>query len=45
MEEHSNWFFPGLTPGEIAKRVQEYVAGIEEPAETDFSNFDGTISS
>ena len=25
-------------------RVQEYVSGVEEPSETDFSNFDGTIS-
>ncbi|WGZ60543.1 protein A, partial [Nodaviridae sp.] len=43
-ERHEHWFLPGKTPVQIAQRLQEYVAGIDEPAETDFSNFDGTVS-
>lgn len=43
-EHMRHWFLPGSTPREIASRVQEYVGGIDVPAETDFSNFDGTVS-
>nr|WAX26162.1 MAG: RNA-dependent RNA polymerase [Army ant associated Nodavirus 2] len=43
-EGHKHWFLPGDDPRRIAERVVEYVSGIDEPAETDFSNFDGTVS-
>nr|WPV63052.1 MAG: RNA-dependent RNA polymerase [Wufeng shrew nodavirus 8] len=43
-EEHRHWFLPGSTPKLIAECVRDYVSGIAEPAETDFSNFDGTVS-
>jgi len=44
--EHNNhWYYPGLTPKEIAARVQKYV--VQEQGrviETDYTNLDGTVS-
>lgn len=44
-EHNSHWFMPGRTPVEIANKLQEFVGKFQgSPIETDFSNFDGTIS-
>nr|QYF49972.1 MAG: hypothetical protein [Nansha Islands sediment noda-like virus 2] len=43
-EENKHWFMPGKDPVEIANSVCEYVASVIEPAEGDYSNFDGTVS-
>lgn len=43
-EWNRHWFCPGLTPGEIALKVQEYVGSVFNPAEGDYANLDGTIS-
>nr|QZZ63402.1 hypothetical protein [Nelson Nodavirus-like 1] len=43
-DRHKHWFLPGLCPKDIAARIQQYVATIDQPAETDFTNFDGTVS-
>ncbi|AAF97860.1 RNA dependent RNA polymerase protein A [Nodamura virus] len=43
-EHNRHWFCPGLTPEQIATKVVDYVSGVEEPSEGDFSNFDGTVS-
>nr|WPV63057.1 MAG: RNA-dependent RNA polymerase [Wufeng shrew nodavirus 11] len=43
--EHSrHWFCPGLTPGAIALKVQEYCGSVFQPSEGDFSNLDGSVS-
>ncbi|APG76155.1 hypothetical protein [Beihai noda-like virus 29] len=44
-EHNRHWFMPGHTPTEIADCVCNYVGTVEVPAEGDFSNFDGTVSS
>nr|WBY66469.1 MAG: nonstructural protein [Eriocheir sinensis nodavirus 1] len=43
-EWNQHWFCPGLTPAEIANRVQEYVAAVGCPAEGDYTNLDGSVS-
>nr|APG76642.1 hypothetical protein 1 [Wenzhou noda-like virus 7] len=43
-EHNKHWFCPGLTPEEIAKKVQEYAAAVEDVVEGDYSNFDGSVS-
>nr|QYF49988.1 MAG: RNA-dependent RNA polymerase [Zhejiang sediment noda-like virus 2] len=41
---NQHWFCPGSDPRAIATKVQQYCSGVEEPAEGDFSNFDGSVS-
>lgn len=43
-EWNRHWFCPGLTPGEIALKVHEYVGSVFTPSEGDYSNLDGSVS-
>nr|QXV86364.1 RNA-dependent RNA polymerase [Nodaviridae sp.] len=43
-EHNQHWFCPGLTPLQIAQRVQDYSSEVAQVIEGDFSNFDGTVS-
>ncbi|APG76167.1 RNA-dependent RNA polymerase [Beihai mantis shrimp virus 6] len=43
-EHNKHWFCPGLTPLEIATKVQEFVCASEQVVEGDYSNFDGSVS-
>lgn len=43
-EHNKHWFCPGLTPLEIATKVQEFAGACQDVVEGDYSNFDGTVS-
>ncbi|APG76299.1 hypothetical protein [Shuangao insect virus 11] len=43
-EHNEHWFCPGLTPRGIADKVCDYVSMVDQVAEGDYSNLDGTVS-
>nr|WPV03028.1 RNA-dependent RNA polymerase [buhirugu virus 6] len=43
-EHNQHWFCPGLTPTQIADKLCEYVSAVDQVAEGDYSNLDGTVS-